>query len=308
MANIRFHLGDCRSHSFYFIKWLIGFFYLIIGTPGSKSKIIAFVIHEVGDTPNGHARLTQTYTSRANFLKQISLLSAYFEFLNPVTDPLWSKKTGCLITFDDGYRGSLEAAKILEAQEIASIHLVNLETVSGEINSSALLHFKSFESGKKVDWSESTPKNVRELSSDLTESELRNLIDFSGPYLNANELAELQSLHYSIVGDHFTNHWYGNSLIEREVVENLSLGIEAHYGASDLKPFFAAPHGVLDLDRIKLISNRGYEVVFTGHTWTTVGNTTVIPRIDLNNSINSKFSLFGAIAVLVLKSRFKSKN
>jgi hypothetical protein len=276
--------------------------------PGSKSKIIAFVIHEVGDMPKGHARLTHTFTSKANFLKQISLLSTYFEFLNPVTDPLWYKKTGCLITFDDGYRGSLEAAKILEAQEIASIHLVNLETVSGKINSSALLHFKSFESGEQVDWSKSTPKNVGELLSELTESDLRNLIEFSGPYLNTNELAELQSLVYSIVGDHFINHWYGNSLIEREVVENLSLGIEAHYGASDLKPFFAAPHGILDFDRIKLISNRGYEVVFTGHTWTTVGNTVVIPRIDLNNSINSKFSLFGAIAVLVFKSRLKSKN
>lgn len=308
MANSQTKLENYRRQLLNCIKILMGFAYLVIGAPGSKSKIIAFVIHEVDDTPKGHARLTHTYTSKANFLKQISFLSDNFKFLNPAIDPHWYKKSGCLITFDDGYKGSLDAAKNLEALGIASIHLVNLETIFGKINSSTLLHYKSIKSGKQVDWSKSTPKYIEILSSGVTETEMHDLNEFAGPYLNAKELDELQSLTYAVVGDHFLNHWYGNSLSETEVVENLSLVAKDRYGELEMRPYFAAPHGVLDVLRIRTISNQGYEVIFSGHTWSKKGNTTIIPRIDLNDSINSKFSLFGAIAVLMLKSKLKSKN
>jgi hypothetical protein len=307
MANAQVRLENYRRQILSYAKIIIGFAYLMIGTPGSKSKIIAFVIHEVDDTPNGHARLTHTCISKANFLDQISSLSDHFEFLNPATDPHWHKKSGCLITFDDGYRGSLNATKNLEAQGIASIHFLNLETITGKINSSTLIHYKSFKSGKQVDWSKSTPEIVERLTSELTETELQDLIEFAGPYLDTKELEELQSLTYVVVGDHFLNHWYGNSLSEIEVVENLSLVTNDYSGTIEMSPYFAAPHGVLDLCKIKIIGNQGYEVIFSGHRWTNVGNTTIIPRIDLNDTINSKYSLFGAIAVLVLKSKLKSR-
>jgi hypothetical protein len=307
MANAQVRLENYRRQILNFVKIIIGFAYLMIGAPGSKSKIIAFVIHEVDDTPNGHARLTNTCISKANFLDQISSLSGHFEFLNPATDPLWHKKSGCLITFDDGYRGSLNAAKNLETQGISSIHFLNLETITGKINSSALLHYKSFKSGKQVDWSKSTPEFVGRLTSELTETELQDLFVFAGPYLDTKELEELQSLTYAVVGDHFLNHWYGNSLSEIEVLENLSLVANDYYVTLEMSPYFAAPHGVLDVSKIKVIGNQGYEVIFSGHRWTKVGNTTIIPRIDLNDSINSKYSLFGAIAVLVLKNKLESR-
>ena len=76
----------------------------------------------------------------------------------------------------------------------------------------------------------------------------------------------------------------------------------------EIHPYFAAPHGVLNLNKMELVSSQGYEVIFAGTSWRKIGNTTVLPRLDLNNSIDSKSSLFGAIAILILKSKIKTKN
>lgn len=290
------------------LKWNIGLLYLLCGAPGSKRKLFAFVFHEVGDEPRGHARLTGTYSTKNIFLKQISLLSDYFDFIDPSKDPLWVNKPGCLITFDDGYKGSLEAAMILETQKIASIHLVNLKTINGEINSSALIHFSCVEFSKELNWKDSTPKNVEILSARLTEPELTRAFEFSGPYLDPTEFKALSSLTYTVVGDHFLNHWYGNSLTNEEIIENLSLDTKDLMRVEEMRPYFAAPHGKLDNLRIEQVCAQDYEVVFAGSSWMKVGSTHVIPRIDLNNSIKSKFSLFGAIAILVLKSKIKFRS
>jgi hypothetical protein len=297
-----------RKYFLNFVKWIIGCLYLSIGAPGCKSKIIAFVVHEVGDKPRDHARLTSTYSTKKNFLKQISLLSNYFDFLDPSKDPLWVNKTGCLITFDDGYRGSLDAALVLESKKISSIHLINLESINMGMNSSAVLHFSSIESGKKLDWADSTPKNFEILMNRLTKSETKRAFEFSGPYLELNELKALSSLSCTVVGDHFLNHFYGNSLTEDEIVENLILINQESKSIVKISPYFAAPHGKLDNSRIKHISTQGYEVIFSGSSWIKVGSTHVIPRIDLNNSIRSKFSLFGAIAILLLRSKTNTRS
>jgi hypothetical protein len=75
-----------------------------------------------------------------------------------------------------------------------------------------------------------------------------------------------------------------------------------------VRPYFAAPHGQLDIERMELISDQGYKVIFSGSSWFKLGNTTIVPRIDMNNSIRSKASLFGAIAILIIRSKRKPKN
>jgi hypothetical protein len=289
-------------------KWMIGCAYLLIGAPGHKSKIIAFVFHEVGNKPRDHARLTNTYSSNKNFLKQIALLTKSFKLLDPAEDPLWANKTGCLITFDDGYRGALDAAKTLEGLGIASIHLLNLETIYGEFNSSALIHFRDIKSAKETKWADSKPIIMQEELSKFSNIELEGLANFSGPYMNPQELEELVSLNRTSLGDHFLNHWYGNSLIKEEIKENLYLNGKKFQEIRKMKPYFAAPHGQLDVERIEFVSQQGYEVIFSGSSWVKKGNATIIPRIDMNNSIRSKASLYGAIAVLIIRSKRKPRS
>lgn len=297
-----------RKTALNLVKWLIGCAYLLIGAPGHKSKIIAFVFHEVGDTPRDHARLTNTFSSNKNFLKQIALLTKSFKLLDPSQDPRWANKTGCLITFDDGYRGALEAAKTLESLGIASIHLLNLQTIYGEFNSSALIHFRDIKSAKETKWVDSKPTVMEVELSKLSTIELESLANFSGPYMNPQELEELISLNRTSLGDHFLNHWYGNSLSKEEITENLYLNGKKFQEIPKMSPYFAAPHGQLDVERIEFVGQQGYEVIFSGSSWVKQGNSTIIPRIDMNNSIKSKASLFGAIAILIIRSKRKAKN
>lgn len=297
-----------RRKIFNFAKWIIGCAYLLIGAPGCKSKIVALVFHEVSDTPRGHARLTNTYSSNKNFMKQIALLTGNFKIIDPLEDPLWVKKSGCLITFDDGYKGALEAAKTLENLGIASIHLLNLETIYGQFNSSALIQFRDIQLARETKWTESQPKVMKELLSKLSNDELRRLADFSGPYMNQEELKELTALTRVFFGDHFLNHWYGNSLTDEEVKENLYINATKFHEIDKMRPYFASPHGQMDDEKIRLIIEQGYEVIFSGSSWRRIGNIPIVPRIDMNNSIRSKASLFGAIAILILRSKLKAKN
>jgi hypothetical protein len=290
------------------IKWLIGCIYLAIGAPGHRSELIVFVFHEVCDNPREHPRLTRTYSTNKIFSKQISLLSTNFRFINPLADPQWLNKAGCLITFDDGYKGSLAAARKLDAMGISSIHFINLDTIHGQINSSALLHFISLHSGKDIKWHDSNPTRFAALLSGLSNSQLEDLDQFSGPYMDPSELAELISLPQTLIGDHLLNHWHINSLTQNEFLQNLSKLSNKFSEIPKMKYYFAAPHGQMDLERVKLVSNKNYEVIFSGFSRVRVGNAQVIPRIDMNNSINSKPSLFGAIAISLIRGKISARN
>ena len=289
------------------VKWLIGSVYLILGAPGSRSQIITFVFHEIGNAPRQHARLTNTYCTNENFAKQIDLLTKNFKFIDPRKDPNWVNLPGCLLTFDDGYAGALEAAKALEVLKIPSIHFVNLETIYGQFNSSALFHFEKMKSGGDFTWHKSTPLIMEETLLHLSPSDREELYEFSGPYMNPNQLSELNSLEYATLGDHFLNHWHAESLTDNETLENLSRNAKGFIEVHQIQPFFAAPHGSICNSKIELISKQGYDVIFSGTSWIKIANSYVIPRIDVNNSISSRASLFGAIAILIMRSKRKPK-
>ena len=75
-----------------------------------------------------------------------------------------------------------------------------------------------------------------------------------------------------------------------------------------MKYYLAAPHGQMDFERVKLASDRNYEVIFSGFSRTRCGNVQIIPRIDMNNSINSKPSLFGAIAISLIRGKISARS
>ena len=289
-----------------FAKWAIGLLYLFVGAPGHKSALIAFVFHEVKDNPSDHARLTNTFSTEKIFLKQITLISTHFQFIDPLKDPHWFNKAGCLITFDDGYKGALVAAKKLEILGITSIHFLNLETIYGGYNSSALLHYINLGLGRESDWSDSNPKKIDELLAGLSKSQIEDINKFSGPYMDPTDLKELISLKRTMLGDHLLNHWYANSLTENEFRENLSRHSERFKEALEMKSYFAAPHGKLDFKKIENLIRDEYEVIFSGSSRIQISGTHVIPRIDMNNSIKSRASLFGAIAILIMRGKLKS--
>jgi hypothetical protein len=309
MANLPSTLQSAlRKNLVQGIKWMIGCLYLLIGTPGYSSKLITFVFHEVSDNPRGHALLTNTYSTHKNFLKQICLLRSNFEFIDPRGGSAWAESHGCLITFDDGYKGALEATKVLRNLGVASIHFVNLETIYGRPNSSAALHFKAVHTKVETNWKDSNPSANEKLMSGFTDKERKDLAEFSGPYINPKELKEMMSFGGVVLGDHFLNHWYGNNLASDEILENLALNSNQYTEIQEMKPYFAAPHGRMSTGKMEVISEQGYDVIFSGSVWMKLGNTNVLPRINMNNSIKSKASLFGAIAILMIRNKRKTRS
>lgn len=286
-------------------KWVLGCIYICIGAPGYRTRVITFVFHEVSDKPNSHAKLTKTYSTEKTFLKQISILKSNF---NIVTARSCLESGGdkmCLITFDDGYKSSLRVAKILDIDGIPSTHFINLETVYGQINSSALLHYKNIDKPISTIWSKSTPSSVKEILEGQSSLEIERAMDFGGPYLNLDELGELKSLQSVVVGDHFLNHWFANSLDEDEVLRNLATNDMSHPEAKWIDTLFAAPHGKMSENKLQIICNAGYKMIFSGSSWRYIGGARVLPRIDMNDSIKSKVTLFGSIALLIFRSKRK---
>ena len=210
----------------YFIrasKWLVGSIYLLIGAPGYKSKLIAFVFHEIGNSPREHPRLTGTYSSEKTFLKQIEILKNNFRIVDPLELTSEENPYGCLITFDDGYEGSLSAARLLEKDGISSLHFVNLDTIYGTLNSSATVQSLNLGSSENVRWTDSNPKTFENLTSRLTQIQLDELSNFSGPYLTVNQLNELMSMRTTSIGDHFLNHCkYSLSVFDLVITQKLT--------------------------------------------------------------------------------------
>jgi hypothetical protein len=293
---------DVRKRMILSLKWAVGLGYIAIGSPGYRSKLITVVFHEVSDQPSTHAKLTNTYSTTQTYLKQISLLKSVFNFIDLQTqlDPIRTKK--CLITFDDGYKGSLEAARILELSGIPSIHFVNLQTIYGDPNSSALLHFNSINSSLSTAWSNSKPNKISKILDEISNIEKEEFVKFAGPYLSPLELKELKTFKNVTFGDHFLNHWFANSLSENEVITNLARNAPQFLESEWIKNFFAAPHGEISKENIELVSSEGYKTIFSGQSWMTVGDAQVLPRIDMNESIKSRVTLFGSIAIMIFRS------
>ena len=295
----------------YFIratKWLVGSIYLLIGAPGCKSKLVAFVFHEISNSPREHPRLTDTYSSEKTFIKQIQILKNNFRIVDPRELTSGENPNGCLITFDDGYEGSLSAARFLEKDGISSLHFVNLDTIHGALNSSATIQSLSLRLSENVRWTDSNPKTFGSLTSTLTQIQFDELSSFSGPYLTVNQLNELMLMKKTLIGDHFLNHWHGDSLNSDEIIENLAINSNNYIEKLGMEPFFAAPHGKMDIRKLELIANQGYGVIFSGGSWMRLSNAAVLPRIDMNNSMRTKASIFGAIAILLIRNIREAKN
>lgn len=277
-----------------FLREIIGFLFLCIGKPGIKSFPIVFVVHDVSDNPFTHSQLTNSYCSKRVFQLQINFIRRNFDFINLEPEDLKLPKTGCMITFDDGYSSSLEATeKLLISNQIQSIHFWNSKTFTARINSSGLEHLESLKNNRKVDWSNSAPR--------LKISKEGIPDNFAGPYLTLERAKNFSTRDYVLIGDHGVEHFYSPSLSRIELLENLSFTKVNDISDTQLLPIWAAPHSAINDDIVNVLNSAGYKIVFGGSQYFQYRSTQVIPRIDLNESIDSEFSILGAVAITLLR-------
>ncbi|HUW88489.1 MAG TPA: polysaccharide deacetylase family protein [Candidatus Paceibacterota bacterium] len=282
----------------------VGFVYVLSGKPFLHQGMTVFVFHEVNDNPRLHARETNTYSDVELFKKQMGWIKESFPLLNPGDGRGAMPQQGCLITFDDGYSGVLSnAVPILEHYQIPAVCFVNIATIQGDINSSAMTMYMAKRDQNPLHWADSNPQFLKESLAHLSVKEIEEVRQYQGPYINGEELELLSQNPLITIGDHLNNHWYINSLGIDE------LDIEIAAGRSKLQNytwdgrFFASPHGVTSDLAIQSIERAGYSYIFSGKSAiTTKELSRIYPRIDMNLRIRSRYQLFGSIGIAKMRS------
>lgn len=289
-------------------RFVIGVSYVLLGKPLLSRDLTTFVFHEISDVPNRHARETHTFSNVALFRKQITWIKAAFPIVDLRRNGSNELTSGCVLSFDDGYAGVLKnALPILEEYQVPAICFINMATILGEINSSALAMFIADRNGVGVKWHDSNPRFFDETLGVLEENELQEVREYQGPYLTAEELELLSKSALISLGDHSYNHWLLDAL------DHDGLSYEVRRSRTKLKEYseiadiIAAPHAVASDSTIYGLAENGYRVLFSGKTFSRRGSIVVHPRIDMSNRIGNKYQFFGVVAIAKCRSKFSLK-
>lgn len=289
-----------------FIRFVVGSVYIFLGKPLLRRHLITFVYHEVSDRPRSHAKETRTFTSVKTFQKQITWIRESFRIRDLKDD--WSPDgySECVISFDDGYAGvKLNALPLLENAQIPFICFVNMATINGEVNSSALAMYLAGIEKRRVDWRDSNPPFYSKALSDLSTVGLREVEEYQGPYMTSEELKELSTSTLVTIGDHLHNHWFMDELSELELASELEKSQRELPKLDSYGAYFASPHGMASQDALELLRKHSFRIVFSGSEPRFLEGMKIYPRVDLNNEISHKQQFFGALVISLLRPRLK---
>jgi len=290
------------------VRTVVGVIFLALAKHSLRSHFVSFVFHEVNDQPSLHTKETNTYSTRDTFSKQIDWI---VESCSPVDlkNPANLGRAGhCLISFDDGYRGvAINAIPELSARGIPFTCFINLETVFGGINSSALAMFISNRNRRHVVWADSRPEFFASALEELGSETIMHLRKYQGPYIDEEDLSQLNMNPLVTLSDHLHNHWYIPAMTLDEFVKEVKKGEEGLKDYSSFRKFFAAPHGVFPRNRLQSLFELGYEAVFADRNEELQTSKVVFPRIDMNERIDTKVKFYGAIAIARLRGRLLAR-
>ncbi len=297
---------DLQRKSVSVSRYAIGSLYILLGKPLLNRHLTTFVFHEVSDTPRAHARETHTYSDVKTFEKQIEWIRKSFEVRNLRTDDVIDDGGGCLLTFDDGYAGLLENALfILEAKGMPAVCFINMATIRGELNSSALAMHMASREQRPVNWEDSNPRFYAQALEKLIAGDLEVIREYQGPYLDVQQLERISDSPLITIGDHLYNHWLLDALTQEEIGNELEKSSKELRSFKAHRQIFAAPHGRSSPEVLKYLMASGFRLVFSGKEIYCLGAMAVYPRIDLNEDIANVQQFFGAIVISKLRILFR---
>lgn len=295
-------MDEARRLAVNFVRSLTGSIFILLGKPQLAKHTITFVFHEVSDDPRLHAKETRTFSSLKTFESQIRWIQESFRVRNlkEVKDDVRGRK--CIVSFDDGYAGvSRYALPLLEKARMPFICFINMATINGEVNSSALAMYIARIQGRHVNWRDSNPAFYKEALESLSAERRNDVEAYQGPYMTEVELESLSRNPRVTIGDHLYNHWLVDELSKVELENELErsqkeLRKYVSYGA-----YFAAPHGCASQRALDVLQEHSFRYVFSGNVSQIRGGMSVFPRVDLNDEIASRQQFFGAIAISLLR-------
>jgi peptidoglycan/xylan/chitin deacetylase (PgdA/CDA1 family) len=185
----------------------------------------------------------------------------------------------------------------MSAQGIPFTCFLNVATVEGGINSSALAMFVAKRESRGVDWSQSNPDFFSKWLAKLQQNEISMLREYQGPYIARDDLPQLDRNPLATFADHLRNHWFMPALTTEKLVTELDGSHNDLRGYSSYRKFLAVPHGVISPDQIGLIMSLGYDAIFANQGWGPDSPIGIYPRVDMNERINTRVKFFGAIFI-----------
>ena len=234
----------------------------IIYRPVSKKYLTVFLFHEVTDTPSKFQLANSNYTSVKNFKRNISWIAKNYKVIDvsQIRDlPTNQAKPFAVITFDDAWKGQLEAVKhIQEKYDFAFTFFTNLGTVNSQIDIAAL---KSFTKIKMPSFDEFLVVPERESSI------FGDFLDWQGEILAVEEIEEINHLTNSTLANHSLHHFPASELSIDDFTLNVDLNQKKLATYKSSKNYFAFPFGrpKIDFDsqHIDLLKKRYYEHIFS---------------------------------------------
>ena len=234
----------------------------IIYRPVSKKYLTVFLFHEVTDTPSKFQLANSNFTSVKYFKRNISWIAKNYKVIDVSQIrnlPTNEAKPFAIITFDDAWKGQLEAVKhIHEKCDFAFTLFTNLGTVNSGIDIAAL---KSFAKIKVPSFDEFLVFPEQE------NSKIGEFLNWQGEILTIDEIEEINHLTNSTLANHSLHHFPASELSIDNFTLNVDLNQKKLATYKSFKNYFAFPFGRPEIDfdaqHIDLLKKRNYEYIFS---------------------------------------------
>jgi peptidoglycan/xylan/chitin deacetylase (PgdA/CDA1 family) len=247
--------------------------------PSLRSALVRgltiFVFHEVTDSPSPLQRHTRAFVSPDLFVEQVQWLRQRFTIIKPTElEQLGGSGTlpddAAMLTFDDAWAGVFRVAlPLLKAMRIPAVCFLNMATVMGDPDLSAVGHY---EQASRPEKRRSVPEQVGIDASETILTRVRarygassGFREFQGPTADPSDLRKVAN-DSSLVwfGSHLYHHWDPRHITPELYERSLDDNLEALATYSNSLPMFAPPYGRAGGHEVSLSLRLGYRVVLTG--------------------------------------------
>lgn len=287
------------------------------------NNIVVFLFHEITDKPSEYQRNTNISITQKNFKFQIEYIKKNFDIIDPNNlHPNKSYKKSALITFDDGFYGSIaETLPYLENNKINSIHFLNSDTLMGNISLSGLRDLiKSEKKNKKIFKENNINLNINNsmelfnsFNNSLSEEYKNKINKHTGKFIHHDQLFELTKKYkYFNIANHLSNHFICSNLtlsdLSRSYLKCKKI-LKNYYNYID---YFSYPYGQYNIHYNKktnnhLLTNHS-KLIFSANPINYKFNKNLIHRVPMFNDINTSDKIKNQIILGYIKEKVKFKN
>jgi len=230
--------------------------------PFAKNYLTVFLFHEVTDNPSEFQLANSNYTTPKNFQRNISWIAKNYKVvsINEIGNlPTKREKPLAVITFDDAWKGQVEAVKHIQKKyNLPLTHFLNIGTIKSRVDIAALRSYKRIE----------VPVFKEDIELRTKEDSLfLDFLKWQGEIMTMDDVNEIDQLNLSTLANHSLHHYPATDLTDKGFSENVYFNENALKKFKSYENYFAFPFGRPKIDfeesHINLLKLRNYKYIFS---------------------------------------------